>query len=103
MAKLRNKSRVRPVNRRMKGGKLLTKAEIEASIDRMVERMRKEAELRCPYCDYVHEGEETYDYISYYGSEEGPQECECSRCGMTFYVEEIVARTYECVREEDTK
>ena len=76
------------------------KREIDDHWDKVFERMRKEGEIRCPYCEYVHEGEETYDYISYHGSEEGPQECECSNCERTFYVTEIVMRTYECVKEE---
>lgn len=68
-------------------------------IDRMLERMHKEEELRCPHCGHVHEGEDTWDHISYCG-EDPPKEETCSSCEETFWVEEIVRRTYECTKTD---
>lgn len=62
--------------------------------DRVFERMCKEEEIRCPHCQYLLEGEETCDFISYYG-EEGAQEMDCPHCDKLFWVEELVRRTYE--------
>lgn len=67
------------------------------SLKRSEERYEKEHKIFCPYCEEEYKDEE-YDCISYYGSENGLTEIDCPHCERTFYVEEIVDRTYKTVK-----
>lgn len=71
-------------------------------IDAMMERMRQEESLTCPYCG--HEIERDADFpenlITYWG-EEGEVEVSCPSCDADFYAREQVRRTYESRRKED--
>lgn len=67
--------------------------------DKIFEQMRKDEEIDCPYCGYIHEGEDTYDHITYHG-EDPAKEMDCSNCDKPFWVQETVRRTYECTKED---
>ncbi len=62
------------------------------------ERYQREHNILCPYCEKEYKDEE-YECISYHGSTDtGLIEVICSYCERTFYVKEIVDRTYEAVK-----
>ena len=71
-------------------------------IDAMMERMRQEETLTCPYCGYEFERDADFpeDLITYHG-EEGEVEVACPSCDEDFMAKEIVRRTYESRRMED--
>ena len=57
--------------------------------------------IHCPYCDAKFDDEE-YSHVSYHGTEYEPMEQDCGSCERTFYVHEIVDRTYRTVKNKDT-
>lgn len=69
-------------------------------VDDILNRARMRRELPCPYCgaefaeDTCERGE--LGLVTYWGTDDGPEEVECSHCGESFYVREWVTREY-CV------
>lgn len=55
--------------------------------------------IQCPFCDYVRE-DDIYDLITYWG-EDNELDHECSECGKTFKVTEVVARTWVSRTDEE--
>ncbi len=50
----------------------------------------------CPYCRFVHSDTEDWqDIVFIWGTESGPVDYECSRCGLVFKLHESVSRTWE--------
>lgn len=80
------------------------------NINSYLERMREELKVRCPYCTYdvSNDSDSTEMYeigipITYYGHPEGEDaEINCSNCGENFKVRELVRRTFETKRINET-
>lgn len=71
-------------------------------IDAMMERMKREESLICPYCGHTEDFTDVPDsLITYWGSEGGEIEVACSSCDKDYMVTETVRRTYESRRKED--
>ena len=60
------------------------------------ENWKKEHSILCPHCGYEDTESEIFEeVITYHGySDTDIKEIECSECGETFYVKEIVDRTW---------
>ncbi len=74
---------------------------MELDIDKMMERMRKEEEIRCPFCDDLVENDDGAYPVSYGGSENGAEKFECHNCEKEFFVKENVRRIYDVAKTEE--
>ena len=63
---------------------------------RFTERYEKEHNVWCPHCSakIPEDDESITEMVSYHGEHE-PKEITCEKCEKTFFVKEIVDRTWE--------
>ena len=81
--------------------------DIDVWLDEQMAKRKREEEIRCPSCDHVisDEPEDMQQHISYWGShDDGPREHECPNpnCEVTFYIYELVRRTYKVASTWET-
>lgn len=57
--------------------------------------------LTCPVCGYKFTPQEEADFVDYHSDDE-PQECPCDKCGVTFYLKQLVIRRFRvAIAESD--
>ena len=70
-------------------------------LEQIEKRIREESEIKCPQCGYIQSADDGAYPVSYHGNEDGPVEWICQKCDETFYVREIVRRSYDVEINQD--
>lgn len=71
-----------------------------SEVDKLLGLLRREREIRCPWCDHLWRNNEN-QFITYHGEgEDSTGEVECGWCEKAFVVNEIVTRTWETSKVE---
>lgn len=66
----------------------------------IMERMRKEEEIACPYCGHIQADDDGQYPVTYWG-DDSYHEIECEECSQKFWVKEDVRRTYRVAKTYD--
>ena len=78
----------------------LFKLDIDEKIKVIMEAKFHRENIFCPFCDHKQDNETKYHFVTYWG-EDGAKECMCEHCNKTFFVKEVVERTFICKKTEE--
>lgn len=68
-------------------------------LERELDRMRREEEIRCPFCDTLQTTDDNNYPVTYHGDgDESCKEMTCDECEQKFWVQEYVTRTYKVTK-----
>jgi len=59
-------------------------------------------DIQCPYCGYRRINDDgPGDLVTYWGGEEGPVEVACSGCDNSYWVKELVLRSFTVAKDRE--
>lgn len=76
-------------------------------LDAIERRYVEQHSVKCPNCSHEYQDDTEFlsnnELITYHGSEDGAIKVDCYNCDESFYIKEIVDRTFEVGKKIDSR